>query len=77
MTLIITRDITQEWMGRLGIEIDRAKKVVTFKTKDGSALEQREIAMCRAFLRHHHPEIENPHGIKTGWTVAGEMSVTI
>jgi hypothetical protein len=75
--LILSHGVTRESIGRLTAVIDSMKKVVTLNAPGGAALDAREFAIMQKYLRYHHPEIINPHGLATGWTITGELEVQI
>lgn len=75
--LILGRGVTHESIGRLTATIDRMNKVVTLRARDGTALVESEIAIMTKYLKYHHPEIVNPRGKMTGWSITGELEFTV
>jgi hypothetical protein len=73
--LILDRGVTYESIGRLTATIDRNKKIVTLRSRDGTALVDSEVAMMKKYLRYHHPEIINKAGVLTGWSITGELDI--
>jgi hypothetical protein len=75
--LILAPGVTHESIGRLTATIDATKKVVTLRARDGTALVESEVAIMRKYLKYHHPEIINPHGLATGWSITGDIEVAL